>query len=69
MAHTLQHSIEILPQDDDRLFVLLSLGGKLQLDLGRKVACHPRHRRASGQSARSRSASGDIQVAIADQSG
>jgi Histidine kinase-, DNA gyrase B-, and HSP90-like ATPase len=37
MAHTLQHPIEILPQDNDRLFVLLSLGGKLQLDLGRKV--------------------------------
>jgi hypothetical protein len=37
MANRLPHPIEILPQDNDRLFVLVSVGGTLRLDLGRKV--------------------------------
>lgn len=37
MANRIQHSIEIQPQDNDRLFVLISVAGELQLDLGRKV--------------------------------
>lgn len=37
MANHLPHEIEIQPQDSDRLFVLIAVDGKLQLDLGRKV--------------------------------
>jgi hypothetical protein len=37
MANYLPHEIEIQPQDSDRLFVLIAVDGKLQLDLGRKL--------------------------------